>query len=48
VLLGGWAEALSTPEARAALGGLEGTLYGATTPEAAVAAAARALDGVGR
>ena len=44
VLLGGWAGALSTAEARAALGGLEGALYGATTPEAAVAAAMKALD----
>jgi len=44
VLLGGWAAALSTPEARAALTGLAGTLYGATTPEAAVEAAMRALD----
>lgn len=43
VLLGGWAAALATREAQAALGSREGALFSATTPEAAVEAALAAV-----
>ncbi len=44
VLLGGWANLLSTEEVRARLGDLEGTIVIAETPEAAVDAAIAALS----
>jgi uncharacterized protein (TIGR00725 family) len=44
VLLGGWANVLSTEEVRAQLGDLEGTIIIAETPEAAVDAAIAALN----
>ncbi len=44
VLLGGWANVLSTEEVRARFGDLEGTIVIAETPEAAVDAAIAALN----
>jgi uncharacterized protein (TIGR00725 family) len=44
VLLGGWADVLSSEEVRAQLGDLEGTIIIAETPEAAVDAAIAALN----
>ena len=44
VLLGGWANLLSTDEVRARLGDLEGTVVIAETAEAAVDAAIAALS----
>jgi uncharacterized protein (TIGR00725 family) len=44
VLLGGWANVLSTDEVRARLGDLEGTVVIAETPDAAVDAAIAALS----
>jgi uncharacterized protein (TIGR00725 family) len=44
VLLGGWANVLSSEEVRAQLGDLEGTIIIAETPEAAVDAAIAALN----
>jgi hypothetical protein len=44
VLLGGWANVLSSEDVRAQLGDLEGTIIIAETPEAAVDAAIAALN----
>ena len=44
VLLGGWANVLSTEEVHARLGNPEGTIVIAETPEAAVEAAIAALS----